>query len=390
MEGFENKEKIKSIVKKVHENPDTLNEAKEEFKKLIRELTPLQVAQIEQEMIREGVPAETIHLMCDVHLEIFKEALAQEELDVPHWHPISILVEEHKDILNRVKEVKNFIDKITETKIDNEQLEKLLDFLNYLKSVNLYFLKEENVLFPYLEKHGVVQPPAIMWKEHDHFRELSKKFENALKQNNSESMKSLILTISELITNHVFKEHKILFPTALKLIEDDEWKMIRKEFDEIGYFAYFPIPFEFTGEEKEDIVGNILNLRSGYLSLEQLIKMLNHLPVDITFVDENDLVKYFNESKERIFVRTRAVIGRKVQNCHPPKSVHVVNRILEDFKSGVRDHADFWLKLGDKYVYIIYIAVRDEDGRYLGALEVTQDILKFKNLEGEKRIYDNL
>lgn len=386
---FEKKERIKSIIKKIHEKPTALDEVKEDFKNLIRELTPLQVAQIEQEIIKEGIPAETIHLMCDVHLEIFKEALSMEEIDVPHWHPINILVEEHKDILNKVKELKDFVNKMDGTQMDDKRLEKLWSFSNYFKSVNLYFLKEENVLFPYLEKHGIVQPPAIMWKEHDLFRELSKKFEGILKQNDFDSIKALVSTINELITNHVFKEHKILFPSALRLLEDDEWKMIRKEFDEIGYFAYYPIPFEFTVEEKEDTDENILNLKSGYLNLEQLTKMLNHLPVDITFVDENDLVKYFNESKDRIFVRTRAVIGRKVQNCHPPKSVHIVNKILEDFKNNLRDYADFWLKLGNKYVYITYIAVRDENGKYLGTLEVTQDISKFKNLEGEKRIYDN-
>jgi len=384
------KETIKSIIKKVHDDPKILDQVRDEFRELIRELTPLEVAKIEQEMIQEGIPAETIHLMCDVHLEIFKEALLNEEIDVPHWHPIHILVEEHKDIINKSKDLKAFVDNLSEAELGKESvLSKLKEFLDYLKNVNSYFLKEENVLFPYLEKHGITQPPAIMWKEHDQFRELTKKFENDLTNKDYRSLKNTVLAINELIINHVFKEHKILFQTALKLISDDEWKSIRNEFDEIGYFAYYPMPFEFIDEESEKIEGDILNLRSGYLKLNQLINMLNHLPVDLTFVDENDLVKYFNESKDRIFVRTKAIIGRKVQNCHPPKSVHIVNRILEDFKSGKRDYADFWLKLGDKYVYIIYIAVRDKDGKYLGALEVTQDIGKFKKLSGEKRIYDN-
>jgi len=387
----ERKEIIKQILKKVHENPRNLDKVKETFQEVIRELTPLEVAQIEQEMIREGIPAETIHLMCDVHLEIFKEALLEEEIDVEAWHPIHILVEEHKDIINRSKDLRQFVDSLSEANLQIKEIrEKLKEFSNYLFSVNRYFLKEENVLFPYLEKHNIVQPPAIMWKEHDQFRRFAKEFEKAMVENNLETLKSLSLAINELIINHVFKEHKILFQTALKIMSEDEWREIRKQFDEIGYFAYYPIPFEFIQEKAEQAEDRLLNLKSGYLKLEQLINMLNHLPIDVTFVDENDLVKYFNENKDRIFIRTKAIIGRKVQNCHPPKSVHIVNKILEDFKSGKRDFVDFWLKSGEKYVYIEYIAIRDKNGKYLGTLEITQDIAKFKNIDGEKRIYEGL
>lgn len=382
---------IKQIVKKVHEDPKSLNDVKERFQKIIRELTPLEIAQIEQEMIQEGISADTIHLMCDVHLEVFKEALLKEEIDVEAWHPINILVEEHKDIINKTKDLRELVEDLNVSNLQSKEIkDKLGGFSTYLFNVNSYFLKEENVLFPYLEKHDIVQPPAIMWKEHDQFRRFAKEFKKSLIKGELEALKNLSLALNELIINHVFKEHKILFKTALKVISEDEWKEIRRQFDEIGYFAYYPMPFEFIQEKTEQFEGDVLNLKSGYLKLDQLINLLNHLPVDITFIDENDLVKYFNESKERIFVRTRAVIGRKVQNCHPPKSIHIVNKILDDFKSGKRDFAEFWLRLGEKYVYIIYIAVRDNNGNYLGTLEVTQDILKFKNIEGEKRIYDGL
>jgi len=131
-----------------------------------------------------------------------------------------------------------------------------------------------------------------------------------------------------------------------------------------------------------------INLPSGSFSIEELTYLLNTLPIDITFVDKNDEVRYFSEGKERIFLRTRDVIGRKVQNCHPPKSVHIVEKILRDFKSGKRDNADFWIKLGEKYVLIRYFAVRNEKGEYIGTLEVTQDIAPIQKITGEKRIYD--
>jgi DUF438 domain-containing protein len=215
-------------------------------------------------------------------------------------------------------------------------------------------------------------------------------YEN-LKNGDPNKVNELAITISELFTNHIYKEHKILFPSALKLLSKNEWESIRVEFDEIGYFSFEPMPFVFSEEvSKNNGVEGLVNLGSGFLKVDQLLLMLNSLPFDITFVDENDTVRYFSEGKERIFVRTRAIIGRKVQNCHPQKSAHVVNRILEDFKNGVRDVAEFWLNLGPKIVHIRYFALRDTLGKYAGTLEVTQEISSIKALEGEKRIYDPL
>jgi len=122
------------------------------------------------------------------------------------------------------------------------------------------------------------------------------------------------------------------------------------------------------------------------LKSEEVIHMLNTLPLDITFGEKNDTVKYFSQGKERIFHRTKAVIGRNVANCHPPASVHVVQKIVEDFKSGAKDHEDFWIKMGDKYVLIRYFAVRSDTGEYLGTLEVTQDIKPLQEITGEKRL----
>jgi len=118
----------------------------------------------------------------------------------------------------------------------------------------------------------------------------------------------------------------------------------------------------------------------------QIKAILNTLPVDVTFIDSEDTVRYFNQSKDRIFVRTNAVLGRKVQKCHPQKSIHIVNRILDEFKSGKSDMAEFWINMGGRLVYIRYFAVRDETGKYLGTLEVTQDVTRIKQLEGEKRL----
>lgn len=393
-ELFNKEEFLKGLIRKLHEEPDKLENIREDFMRVVRELTPVEIAQVEQKLVEEGMPPESIQLMCNIHLDVFKEALDEDSLHVDSWHPLHILIEEHRDILNRTKKLRDLTGKIIARNYDGEDIRRLQSSIQYLDSLEAYFSKEENVLFPYLERHGLVQPPAIMWKEHDEVRNLRKKmkieYEN-LKNGDPNKVNELAITISELFINHIYKEHKILFPSALKLLSKNEWESIRVEFDEIGYFSFEPMPFVFSEEvSKNNGVEGLVNLGSGFLKVDQLLLMLNSLPFDITFVDENDTVRYFSEGKERIFVRTRAIIGRKVQNCHPQKSAHVVNRILEDFKNGVRDVAEFWLNLGPKIVHIRYFALRDTLGKYAGTLEVTQEISSIKALEGEKRIYDPL
>ena len=135
-----------------------------------------------------------------------------------------------------------------------------------------------------------------------------------------------------------------------------------------------------------DIEKDLLNFESGILTLKQIENMFNHLPLDITFIDENDTVKYFSLGKERIFPRTKAAIGRDVHNCHPPASVHIVEKILNDFKSGAKDTEEFWIQMGEIFVYIRYFAVRDQEGKYMGTLEVTQNIKPIQQITGEKRL----
>jgi len=186
------------------------------------------------------------------------------------------------------------------------------------------------------------------------------------------------------LSSHIFKENNILFPTALRVIKNKEWFDIRQNFDEIGYCCFTPpqvlagTPQAQKTEEKTPLATHLrgtLHFETGTLTTEELEAVLNTLPIDITFVDKNDTVKYFNKGEERIFVRTKAVIGRKVQLCHPQKSIHIVNKILDAFRNGEKD-------------MIRYFAVRDKNGKYLGTLEVTQDITNIKDIKGEKRLLD--
>ncbi len=392
-ELFNKEEFLKGLIKRLHENPDNIESIRGDFMKVVRELTPVEIAQVEQKLVEEGMPPESIQLMCNVHLDVFKEALDEDDINVEPWHPLHILIEEHRDILNKSKALRDVASKIGRGKYGEEEVKRLSSLIDYFELVESYFSKEENVLFPYLERHGLVQPPAIMWKEHDEVRELRRKLGTAIRnlKDGQSNTNELAIGISEIFSNHIYKEHKILFPSSLKLLSEKEWEEVRTQFDEIGYFAFEPMPFApSAAEPEEQSVEGLVNLGSGFLKVDQLRILLNNLPFDITYVDENDVVRYFSEGKERIFTRTRAIIGRKVQNCHPQKSAHIVEKILSDFKSGTRDVAQFWLNLEPKMVHIRYFALRDNDGKYAGTLEVTQEISEIRALEGEKRIYDPL
>lgn len=310
-------------------------------------------------------------------------------------------MEEHSVLLQLAEELKNIAQGMRAARITGSgtaEAERITQIEEHLKDSESHYLREENVLFPCLEKHGITQPPAIMWMEHDKIRQTKKSLyqlidarESMIPQDFAKELKEAALSLVDILSSHFYKENNILFPTALKVIGEDEWNDIRGQFDELGYCCFTPkaarIAAEVTeaGVAEPEIAG-VVAFGTGTLSREEIEAILDTLPVDITFVDKEDTVRYFSKSKERIFARTRAVIGRKVQMCHPQKSIHVVNQILEDFKSGRRDMADFWIELRGRFVYIRYFPVRNKDGDYLGCLEVTQDITDIRSLEGEKRL----
>ena len=406
-ETAENKKKImKKIIAQLHSGTP-VSEVKETFKRVLGGISPLEIAKIEQELIKEGMPRQEIQRLCDVHLAVFREQLEKQKLEVPLGHPISILTEEHKillqlseklnTIVNRIQEESHVGDVADEAKQLKHIAEELLD-------AEKHYLREENVLFPFLEKHGITEPPAVMWIEHNQIRDTKKQLYSIVKNYSAISFQDFRKQLGEtakslgnILSSHFFKENNILFPTALRVITDEEWKDIRKEFDEIGYCCFTPQHLtemppteEIEKRKTETIIApkGMLQFETGVLSKEEVEAILDSLPVDISFVDREDRVKYFNKAEERIFVRTKAVLGRKVQLCHPQKSVHIVDKILESFKTGKKDVAGFWIQKDKSLIHIRYFAVRDRNGKYLGTMEVTQDITDIKKIKGQKRLLD--
>ncbi len=396
------KEKLKELIKSLHKGDDP-EAVKDRLKKVLEGVSPVEIAMAEEELINEGMPREEIQQLCEVHLAVFRESLEREKPIAPKGHPIHILMEEHQIILQFASELKDIVKKLRDASdIDSESLEQLKHITGHFKESESHYVREENVLFPYLEKHGVKQPPAIMWMEHNQIREVKKSLYKLVDEHESldfknftQQLEEVAFSLAELLMNHFPKENSILFPTSLRIFTEEEWKEIRQQFDELGYCCFTPEGARIAIDEREAIVtepgvkGQVA-FETGTLSEEELEGILNSLPVDISFVDSEDKVRYYNQSEERIFPRTKAVIGRLVQLCHPQKSVHVVNQIIDDFRNGRREVAEFWINLQGKFVHIRYFPVHNKNGEYLGTLEVTQDITDIRKLEGEKRLQDDI
>jgi len=391
------KEIMKDIIRKLHQGL-TIEEAKERFEKEIGTASSTEIAEIEQALINEGLSPEEIKKFCNVHALLFQSALEKSIIkETSPSHPVYLFKLENREIekiadsLKKLKEERE--EELPRTK------RKLNDLLNELRGIEIHYARKELVLFPFLEKQGFTGPSKVMWGKDNEVRDLLKKAISSveeikdIKDLEPYSKNSLDPLIEE-VTGMIFKEENILFPTCLEKLSANDWVEILKESDKVGYvFVKKPKETEALVKDLKSAMleepvfeDNEISLPTGKLRLKELMSILNTLPVDITFVDNEDKVRYFSDSKERIFLRTKSVIGIKVQNCHPPQSLEAVEEILKSFKEGKRDTVDFWINQEGKFVYIRYFAVRDEGGSYLGTLEVSQDLTEIKKLEGEKKL----
>lgn len=377
-------ETLKGIIKELHEGKDAESQ-KKKFEDLIKDVAPWEIAQMEQRLIAEGMPETEIKSLCEVHVQVFKEALEHKTVPgLPAGHPVHTLMLENRaveGILKEAKEVKDF----------SKEKDKLLEILDRLSQIDKHFVRKENQLFPIIETKGITGPSKVMWALHDDIRAFIKDVRKRVIDNKMETV--AIEALVKMVNDMIYKEEHILFPMALETLSEDEWAKVRKGEEEIG-FAWIqpeaqwkPAAESFQQALLAEKVGS-LNLDTGQLTAEQVNLVMTHLPVDISFVNENDEVAYYSASPERIFPRSPGVIGRKVQNCHPPKSVGMVEKILSEFRAGSKSVADFWIQMQGKFILIKYFAVRDAEGRYRGCLEVSQDVTEIRKLEGQKRLLD--
>jgi DUF438 domain-containing protein len=281
---------------------------------------------------------------------------------------------------------------------DEKTKTQLLTNMNLLWDIDKHYSRKENVIFPYMEKYGISAPPKVMWGVDDEIRLDIKNLKEAMVSDDKETVEKTYEATFTRIDEMIFKEEEILIPMILEKFTEDEWLEIADDSEEIGYCLVSPegkwVPervsfIGMTPKTKESIQDGNIRFGIGFLKFAELEKILNALPIDMTFIDVDDKVKYFNQAKERIFARTKSVIGRTVQNCHPPQSVNTVEKLLVDFKSGAKDEESFWINSRGMFILINYYAIRDDHGKYMGTLEVTQNVKNIRELEGEKRILGN-
>ena len=395
------KEVIKDIILKLHDGL-TLEQAKKKFEKEVGTITSSEIADIEQSLINEGMSVDEIKKFCNVHALLFESSLSKlVSNEESPGHPVSLFKLENREIEKFTKSLKELVINKDSYTLEafRQELKKLL---TELKGVELHYTRKEQLLFPFLERYGFMGPSKVMWGKDNEIRDLLKNSilkieELSTKQQLESYIKKYISLLIEEVDGMIFKEENILFPTSQEKLSINDWVDILKESDEVGY-AFIEKPeatSSLIAELRKAVVfepeiknGNTIVLPTGELKLKELMWILSSLPIDITFIDRDDTVKYFSDNKDRIFVRTRSVIGRKVQNCHPPQSVEIVEKILTAFKEGKRNYADFWINFKGKLIFIKYFAVRDEAANYLGTLEITMDITDLKSLEGEKRLID--
>ena len=360
----------------------------------------------EQYLFNAGVTDEIMTEGMDDILDVFKDVFMVDNLNLPKGHPIQTYADEATALEHLLLKMEQ---KLKGKFIKNEWL----DLYSQLSEINTHFSRKQHQLFSALERKGFDRPSKIMWTFDDRVRDAIKDAYNLLEADKDEEFINAQPQVIHLVRDILDKEREVLYPTSLKLISDDEFAVIRKGDDEIGYClienppAYRSSHLDSLGYKKDDANNllsdlkdllvkhglngssqkdEVLNVSNGKLTLEQINLIYKHMQIDLSYVDENDIVKFYTDSKHRVFPRSPGVIGREVQNCHPRESLSTVNAIIDAFRKGEQDEAEFWIDRGDKFIYIVFNAVRDDEGNFKGVLEMMQDVTHIRSLKGSRRL----
>ena len=396
------KEKLKELILRLHEgaNPE---QVRAELTETLKSIPYGEVVEVEQELISEGLPETEVLKLCDIHGEVLEGHVDQSGAkSIPDGHPVDVFVNENRELrktADKALELLDSLEKVPEGNFANFR-NVLQGTFNDLMDVDKHYQRKEYLVFPYLEKNEITGPPKVMWGKHDEIRDQLKGCIELLKDTEltradlAESLDLLFYPAIKALKDMTQKEEEILFPMSMDVLTEEDWWNVHKQTLEFGFSLYDPPvdwhPEGFTddagSEETASSADGNIQLPSGSFTANEIKAILNTLPADMTFVDKNDKVKYFTQGAERIFARSRSIINRDVRLCHPPGSVDIVEKILEDFKSGKESHAPFWIQMKGKFILIEYYALRDDHGEYLGTLEVSQDLTNARSLEGEKRI----
>lgn len=406
-----NEEKLKEAFKikeSYSKGEIPLDFANAQMKAHVGTLTPAELAYIEQ-YFQEKVDEECIKENLEEMLAIYNGVLVEDESGLQKGHPIKNYFEEN----NAIREVIKKIDDLFENKYIKNKWDEEFERLNKWK---IHLSRKQNQLYPALEKKGFDRPTTTMWLYDNDVRDkISELTEIVKNEFNYEEIRPKYNEFKEHILDLMNKEENILFPTSLELLNEEEFAEMISGDREIGY-CLIETSDEFLKSHKEEKTeekvaeddgfkeelskllskynmgswteDTPMNVKQGIMSLNQINLLFQHLPVDISYVDENDLVAFYSDTKHRVFPRSKGVIGRKVQNCHPSSSVAIVEEIIEKFRNGEQDRAEFWINKPGVFIYILYVAVRDENGKFKGVMEMMQDCTRIRAFEGSRTLLD--
>ncbi len=367
-----------------------------------------EVTAVFNQLSQENIRYENNDQVINFYHTVIDEKVAAHSLNrFAPGHPVRVYLEENRLQRRLFKEASQL-----DPRQDKEQF---LTVFNKICTVELHFVRKENQLFPMLEKHGWDSPSKNMWAFHDDIRAELKKVRQALEADDLDLVVKMFPYVISEMQRLIGVEEERLLPNAMEMLEESEWEDMRLGDEEIGWMLDKtppPYPAVTEASEPEEAVAeeapkprrmkstpkrakelpfsieNADHFDEGYLTPEQVNLIFKFLPVDITYVNEDDRVVFYNRGDDRVFPRSANIIGREVKLCHPPKSVDQVLRILEEFKAGTKDHADFWINMRGKFIHIRYFAVRDAQKNYRGVIEMSQDVTEIRALEGEQRLLD--
>jgi len=388
---------LQSLILRLHKGEDW-DAVQADFKKHFTGVSAYEISVMEQGLMGKGIEAEDIQRLCNVHASLFGgsiEAVYTTSAEQQHaGHPIQVLKLENLAIENTLEKVSKLLDVYLETK--EPDLKKGIQHqLTLLGEFDKHYARKEYAIFPIMESKGITAPPKVMWGVDDDIRSMFKAFKMLLQKEDFEAIPKAFSDLKYEMTEMITKEEDILLPMITDIFNEDHWLQIAKESDEIGYCIVKPeakwvpersLPENVSRETNEGGNDAYINFETGHLTPHQLEKMLNNIPLELTFVDADNIVRYYNDNgEEKFFKRTSSAIGRDVLNCHPPKSLPIVTKLLADLKSGAKESESMWFRAMGKFIMVTYRAVRDDDGSYMGTLEYVQDIQPFIDLDGEKR-----
>jgi len=386
---------LKDLILRLHAGDD-YEQIKKEFKEHFATVSALEISMMERRLIEQGIAVEEIQRLCSIHAALFADAVTYGQAPSPDsekpGHPIRVLKEENVAIEATLDRIARLLASYLADP-DPDLKTGLLKQLDILWGFDKHYARKEYAIFPIMERYGTTAPPKVMWGVDDEVRGLYKKLKRMLEDGQLDALKMTFETLQQEMKEMFIKEEDILLPMVSDSFTEDDWLKIAAESDEIGYCIVHPeslwkperATFD-TGEAMGSVPEGNIAFRTGYLTVKELEKMLNRLPLELTFIDADGIVKYYNDGpEEKIFMRTKSALGRDAENCHPPKSVALMKQLVSDLKSGKKSQEIMWYEEGGKFIVVNYCALRDEDGTYLGVLEYVQEAQSIRELTGAKR-----